>query len=515
MIPMIQQALTMGYTAVQILKYISSKFKGSAPKISQARQQGYSDEDILKFLGNKIKPKNQKNVDQQLSAQEKYLKSSGIKTKEERKETRDKFLSGALGVGATALGAYNMYQNYGGIMNSLTSSLGQPGNNPPPSNPPTPPPTSPQISIQPNLQPQSPQPIQPPPSPQPLSPSPAIGQQVQQQAQSPVIQAKQPASQGQVAQASQALPQEEQIQEEPLQPQQPVPLFEQLLGGIDPSTLDQPKQEQLKFLSMISDQLQSKGKTLADPEFKNLAKKIKSVLGGKPGMMLQENARFQAGQEARNANVKPLDIQEIQEPIEPEKPMTKGASVITPNGDIATVEDHPGKAAKVMVDGKQQVFDADDLTPVPDNHEEIGDLYQKLIDKIPEGHKSRVYDAIGYDPARNAIKYTYHDGKTYIIDDVPEEIAKEIANSGFLAKTSGGNYMGFYYKGNPSIGAGMHVLISDLQKLRGGKGKEYSYKFEELYSQHRLPKNILKEKHEREKQREREKKKAEKKRNSP
>jgi 3-hydroxyacyl-CoA dehydrogenase len=130
-----------------------------------------------------------------------------------------------------------------------------------------------------------------------------------------------------------------------------------------------------------------------------------------------------------------------------------------------------------------------------------------LIDKIPEGQKSRVYDAIGYDPNRNAIKYTYHDGKSYIIDDVPEEIVKEIVNSGFLAKTSGGNYMGFYYKGNPSIGAGMHVLISDLQRLRGGKGKEYSYKFEELYSQHRLPKNILKERHEKEQAKKKAKKK--------
>lgn len=573
MIPMIQQAVTMGYTAVQILKYISTKFKSAAPGIANARQQGYSDEDILKFIGGKIKPKNQKKVDGQLSAQERYMKASGLKTKEEREDTRNKFISGALGVGATALGAYNMYKNYGGIMNSLTSVLGQAGNNPqtnvipqnpsPPTTPTNPPipgaPINPPAGM-----PQSPGQMATPQTPMP---GPQIGQQIAQGVQQPIEDAMQPTTQSEMGQAAQAIPQ-------PQQPGQQLPsIFEELTKNVDVQSLSPEKVKQLQFVKTISDKLEQEGKPITDPAFQGVAKKINSILQGKPGTVIEETARVAGTQIQKHPatveNVKkyadiwkqskekdpnfPHSLEKILQtnldidkesakkmakafggesevskqpiaPKEPEitsvdaapiaKPLSKGSEVITPTGDIARIDDLPGKTAKVDVDGTKQVHATDDLIPIPDNSKEIGDLYQELIDTIPEGNKSRVYDAIGYDPQRNAIKYTYHDGKSYIIDDVPEEIAKEIANSGYLAKTSGGNYMGFYYKGNPSIGAGMSVLINDLQKLRGGKGKEYSYKFEELYSQHRLPKNILKERSEQGKLRAREEK-AKKKRSTP
>jgi hypothetical protein len=235
---------------------------------------------------------------------------------------------------------------------------------------------------------------------------------------------------------------------------------------------------------------------------------VDEYIKNKPHQQEQPEAQQQEPENVPRGTEEQISTSQLPESTKTvEKPIEVGSEVITPSGDIAKIDLLPGKTAKVDVDGKKQVFETDDLVPIPENHQEIGDLYQQLIDKIPEGQKSRVYDAIGYDPNRNAIKYTYHDGKSYIIDDVPEEIVKEIVNSGFLAKTSGGNYMGFYYKGNPSIGAGMHVLISDLQRLRGGKGKEYSYKFEELYSQHRLPKNILKERHEKEQAKKKAKKK--------
>ncbi len=489
MIPMIQQAVSMGYTSLQILNYISKMFKKSAPGIQSAKQQGYSDEDILKFLSGKIKPKNQKNLDNQLSDQEKYLKSVGIKTKEEKKESRDKFLSGALGLGASALGAYKMYDNYGGMLKGLGQTFGQGGTA-------TQPPITPQAQAQPQAN--------------PIQPGPQIAQQIAQQAQQPMQQLFQSPTPTPVT-VSQESPQQEPTQQDMMAADLEKPsdlpslsnefeeeteqknIFDQLISGVDTNALSQEKQNELRFLGMISNQLQSKGKTLKDPEFKKIEKKIKETVKGKPGLVLKESARF--------------------EEKYPEKPMEQGRSIITPSGDIGTIEDSPGKTAKVNIDGKKQVYSSDDLVPVPDNHEEIGTLYQQLIEKIPEGNKSRVYDAIGYDPIRKALKYTYHDGKTYIIDDVPEEIAKEIADSQFLAKTSGGNFMGLYYKGNPSIGAGMSMLISDLQKLRGGKGKEYSYKFEELYSQHRLPKQILKEKFEKEKLNAKEEK-AKKKRSS-
>ena len=136
---MIQQAITMGYTAAQILKFISSKFKSSSSGITNAQKQGYDDEEILRFLSGKIKPKNQKNLDSQLSSQEKYLKSVGINTKEEKSDTRNRFLSSAIGTGITAIGAYNAYKNYDGMLKGLGQTFGLGGTN---SNPPNNPETS-------------------------------------------------------------------------------------------------------------------------------------------------------------------------------------------------------------------------------------------------------------------------------------------------------------------------------------------------------------------------------------
>lgn len=473
---MIIQAIGKGFKASTILNLISKKFPQIAGTIANANALGYTADKILKHLSDPV-GKNPGNADEFLTESEKADKSI--------RQQKKKVALGVGAVGAAGLAAAAGLGGLGSLGLSAASAID---------------PTDPQ-SPAPSM-PQDPPAQLPGPTPtQPIQPGPNIGQQLGQQVQQPIENAMQPAAPNQVAQAAQAI-------QQPQQP--PASIFSQLMGGVDPNTLDPEKQKQLQFLSMISDQLQSKGKGLADPEFQKLAEKVKGIVKGKPGMAIQEGTRFKEAYPETPGQIVPEkavpeQVKEVKQPI------AKGSSVITPSGDIATIEDLPGKTARVDVDGKQQVHNTDDLIPVPDNSDEIGDLYQKLIDKIPEGHKSRVYDAIGYDPVRNAIKYTYHDGKSYIIDDVPEEIAKEIANSGFLAKTTGGNYMGFYYQGNPSIGAGMHVLISDLQKLRGGKGKEYSYKFEELYSQHRLPKQILKERFDKEKLREREEKKKAKK----
>jgi len=125
-----------------------------------------------------------------------------------------------------------------------------------------------------------------PPS-QPLQPGAGLSQQIHQQAQSPVSQAMQAAPPEQVGQAAQAIP--------PTEPTQNI--FQELTKGIDPSTLDPEKQQQLQFLGMISDQLQGEGKDLNDPAFQRLTKKIQDIIKGKPGVIIRESARFEAGKE--------------------------------------------------------------------------------------------------------------------------------------------------------------------------------------------------------------------------
>lgn len=68
-------------------------------------------------------------------------------------------------------------------------------------------------------------------------------------------------------------------------------IFKKIVGDIDIESLDPGSQKELSFLKMITDQLESKGKTEKDPSIKNVARKIKNVLKGKQSMVMQEMAR--------------------------------------------------------------------------------------------------------------------------------------------------------------------------------------------------------------------------------
>jgi hypothetical protein len=459
MIPMIQQAVTMGYTAAQILKYIASKFKTAAPGISSAKQQGYSDEDILKFLGNAEK------ANQQLTAQEQYLKASGVKSKEERKETRDKFLSGALGVAGTAVGAYNMYQNYGGMMNMLGQTFGQGGTAPQPGTPPQAP-TAPQAPAMPQGQaPAAPQ-VSPPPGP--VTPGPNMGQQIQQQATQPVQNAMQPPNQGQLAQASQAIPQQ------PQQPQQPpIPIFEQLTSGVDLTQLEPEKQKQLQFLSMISDELQAKGKGINDPEFKNLAKRVKDTLKGKPGVLVEESARqMPMAQQAPTNPLVPeqkasVSITEAH-PIEEAKSVSKGDTVITDSGDIAEVKGVSGNNFLIEENGKVRQVPMESLRSQPKAIKNAKIVFDPS--KVPEEDRSAALAISIPMPDRSAIVNMFHDGSFYVYkrkDGQPldESIIKRIIDGQDIPISTGETYMGAWNneKGDSRGSASFKELVSMAQ----------------------------------------------------
>jgi len=193
--------------------------------------------------------------------------------------------------------------------------------------------------------------------------------------------------------------------------------------------------------------------------------------------------------------------------IKPEN-LSRGSSVITPEGDIATVEDMPGKTSKVNIEGKEKVFETDDLIPEPENKDEILDTYEKLISKIPENLRSSLLNWVGYDPDRNILQVKFHNGSSYTYEDIPQEFAEKLKDAEFLAKTSGNNYYGAWEQGESSRGAGISALIRDLQKSYGGKGKEYSAKFREVYSFLGLPERKLREKLKREAQEKRKKRKG-------
>lgn len=183
-----------------------------------------------------------------------------------------------------------------------------------------------------------------------------------------------------------------------------------------------------------------------------------------------------------------------------EKPVEIGSEVITPDGDIANIEVLPGNTAKVDIDGKKHVFETKTLTPVPENKEEILQIYDKLIGAIPEEARSTMISAIGYDAQRNKVHVKFHDGTSYNYDDLDQEDIDSILNLEHLAKTTGGNYFGVHFEGEPSLGAGISKLIQRLQKKYGGKGKEYSGKFKELYSLYAIPEGLRREREKKERE---------------
>jgi hypothetical protein len=102
MMPLIGQLLGFGYTASQILSYISKKFPELTKGILNAQNQGFDPEKILKFISNKA-PVNKKNQEELLNSNDAYMRNIGLHTRQERNENTAKYLKGAIGFGAGVL----------------------------------------------------------------------------------------------------------------------------------------------------------------------------------------------------------------------------------------------------------------------------------------------------------------------------------------------------------------------------------------------------------------------------
>jgi len=242
-----------------------------------------------------------------------------------------------------------------------------------------------------------------------------------------------------------------------------------------------------------------------DDQVVNAVKKLHpTLLGdlekefGKPGEQIIKEAAQYAREGEKIPGTK-IDAPEV------------GKRVITEEGDFGTIEKLPGKTAKVDVDGKKKIIKSENLTPIPDNEDEVLDLYERLMEAIPEEHRSGPLNWVGYESGTNRLQFKFNDGTNYMYDEIPESFIKDMEEVNFLAKTTGGNFYGNWSEGDPSRGAGMFKLIQKLQKERGGKGKEYSGKFKQVYSRFEYPEKLLKEKQQRIKEEKKRAKKAKKK----
>jgi len=206
---------------------------------------------------------------------------------------------------------------------------------------------------------------------------------------------------------------------------------------------------------------------------------------------------------AQNTQIQPENtpIQVQESKIEPEKPqkIEKGSEVLTPNG-IGHVKGTDSKGLIVESEGKAHRIPHEEAISSPLPEKDMAELYTELVNKIPESERSSMINVAGYDPNHNEFIFMPHDGALYVYKDIPEEFAQKIQQALFQAKTTGSNFYGAWSQGEESRGAGLSALIRELQKLYGGKGKEYVRKYEKVYDFFALPKAAVKAKEKKERE---------------
>ena len=441
MIPLIQRALVMGYTAKTVLDFIGTKLPNMGDNVSNARNRGYSDDDILKFIQGKI-PLN-KPQQKDASDMDKHLSNIGFKTQEQRKYDKGKALKGILGVGIAGLGAYQAYKNYSGFFSQNE-----------------------------------------PEQPQPISSRP---EEIEGSEADEKIQTKTSSSD----------------------------ILDQLNIKDTVETMAEAGNSPDLISTALSSRLSSdQQKLLKENAPQGLSQIITEYIALKGEGQPQESPEALQEMQQAQADIQEVPeeaLQEIPEPEEELEEIKKGSTIMTPKGEIGTIEELPGKIAKIKVGDKTEIQETDRLTNLPYPEKDMADLYEDLIKGIEtetgQEISRNVYWA-GYDPEANELSYIPHSGKLYVYGDIDEEIASQLTSLMSQRKTTGQNYIGGWTEGTKSpIGVKMSQLIQRLQKERGGKGSEYKNRFDVVYDAFEPAKEALKKRKKEEKNREKKTKK--------
>lgn len=439
MVPLITQLISTGYTAAQILKFLSNKIPQLSKNISGAQSQGYPAEQILKYLSTKIQPSNDRAYKQGLNSNERYLAGSGIKTPGERTESRNKFIKGALGVGAGVLGAYGTLKAAQNYLNVAPTT----GYGTPPQTPPTSPPA--QASALPG--PQQPQAITNTPSPMPpIGPRGGLG------VPQPVNVAKGPGLPPQNQLKAIAPPANVPSEPVTMAPEKPdsgaildklglrLRIEKMRHQGHEPNMIIQaaeklvPKEMQGQFpvKEIVADYL-SKSPTTA-------LKKLPEEQGRNFKGLLEP---------FEDKPIRPEDYQRKPEDV---KPLDKGALVLTPNGKVSEVKAKAPTGLIVDDGGKGVKHQEADLEQEP---ADIPNIVENIL-KIPEVNRSSIVSLFTFDPDDNSMYIQYHNGETYKYNDVdPKEVAAVADKMGIPVTEGKGMYGAWSPEDKKSLGAAL------------------------------------------------------------
>lgn len=447
----ILNALTSGFTQKQIIDFIIKKFPEHKDKIESAIKMGFTPDKIIKYLTGGRKAINQQEQFQQQQQPQQQSMTEHEQTVASEQQRKSHLNQTAIGVGTSLigapLGAYALSRALPKIAQTLAPQIMQGGILPPPTT------SGAQI-----------------PPPQPGAP------QAQQAGPTP--------SNPQLQQAQLKAPQDalwDKVQSGDIDVEGKKDDFLLAARGIRKQGGLQTKEEFDKF---FQDYMANKDK-YRGPDLVNFLRN-----------------QFKQGYE----KVEPKKSQEKAPTTQPELE-TFGNLALLPKGDVGTIESIKNGIARVNVDGKITNRKLDDLQDLSISQPDLADLYENLIKAIPEHARSSVINFAGYDAAANELIFRPHSGAAYVYKDIPPEFADKLKNAMFQAKTTGENFYGSWAAGEGSRFAGLGALIRELQKLYGGKGKEYVRKYETLVDILGEPEKAKKEKYKRMREDEKKRKK--------
>lgn len=484
----IASAVSKGFSARTIVQYLLHNFPQYSNRINQALAMGYTADRILKHLTEGGRSSNPDNTNAYLTESEKTDK---IDRERKRKERINAGLAAAgLAAGLGALGA--MGARGANAIGSSSIIPSPSGPIPPTPSPQTMPPAQ-QLGL-PNAQQMTPQ-ISPAPQPGPI-PSPMQAQAPKPTSiptPSPTQQPTIPSSQ--LLQSMGQLDRVKNLINAGNPPETIATAINTFLKGDDRKKFgDMLKSGQAKpLIDMIKDVQQEMTQLPETPS-------QPSGPGPVPGPQSPQGAQA-LPIVPQEAIAPPMQAQPMPEPVqqpepivppekeitkEPEqpKPIAKKELVLTPDG-VGEVKAISGDHAIVDVDGKAKKVPLDELIQSPMPEKDLADLYDDLktgIEKATDEDMSRMVDYAAYNAEKNQLAFLPHIGSLYIYDNISPDDATLLRNVLNVRKTSGGNWIGDWKKGSSSpIGAAMSALIQKLQKERGGKGNEYSGKFDTVY----------------------------------
>ena len=160
------------------------------------------------------------------------------------------------------------------------------------------------------------------------------------------------------------------------------------------------------------------------------------------------------------------------------KPIEKNQIVSSPQGIGEVKEIRNGKAI-IDIDGKKHKVDVEELDPLEFTEEEVADAYNDLMAKIPEQYKSGFIQWAGYDEDRNVLGFIPRDGKYEELHNITPEEAKLIKEGKGIARTTGATREGLWVVGEDTRGGIISQIIHDRRKRKKSEEeKQLSFGFD-------------------------------------